>query len=244
MVRPPEADGSQDMPEAMLHVTEASSSSEKDLTRLFRTAFQDALGGIGEMDGAIYDVEGFCGRKFRLFLNNLVRSMAGDARYLEVGVFKGATLCPVISGNTVRAIGIDNWSWDKDNVCTTTFYKNLAKFKTTQSVVSVIENNFRNVNPAIMGKNNIYFYDGSHEEKDQYDGIAWAIEGLDDTSIVLVDDWNWPQVRRGTMNALRDAKVNIDYVLELRTTFDDSFPTIAYGTSDWHNGFFGAVISK
>jgi hypothetical protein len=46
------------------------------------------------------------------------------------------------------------------------------------------------------------------------------------------------------MNALRNAGAAIDYMVELRTSFDNNIPSPAYGGSDWHNGFFGAVISK
>jgi hypothetical protein len=205
------------MTDVTLHLTEMTVSSEDRLSKLFARALQDAIANKGQMDDEIYRVEGFCGRKFRLLLNNLVREMSGDARYLEVGIFKGATFCPVICGNSVKATGIDNWSWDKDNSCAPTFYNNLAKFKNNKSIVTIIEDQFRNVAAGLLGRFNIFFYDGSHEEKDQYDGIAWAMNALENFSIVLVDDWNWLKVRRGTMNALRDANVIIHYMVELRT---------------------------
>jgi predicted O-methyltransferase YrrM len=232
------------MADATLHVIEMTSSPGDALVDAFKAALQDALANRGTMDQEVYAVDGYCGRKFRLFLNNLVSRLGGKARYLEVGIFKGATLCPVISGNTVRATGIDNWSWDKDNTVAGAFYRNLAKFKTHESRVTIIEENFQTLPVSSVGKFNIYFYDGDHREKDQYDGIAWAMPALDDQAIVLVDDWNWTQVRSGTMNALRDAKAEIQYMVELRTSFDNEIPTPAFGGSEWHNGFFGAVISK
>jgi hypothetical protein len=110
--------------------------------------------------------------------------------------------------------------------------------------VTIVENDFQKLRAEDVGTFNIYFYDGSHSEKDQYDGIVWAMPALERTSIVLVDDWNWAHVRTGTMNAIRDMEVTIEYMLELRTSFDDQIPQPACGGSDWHNGFFGAVISK
>lgn len=71
-----------------------------------------------------------------------------------------------------------------------------------------------------------------------------ALPALDDQAVLLVDDWNWVRVRRATMNALRDAGVQVEFSLEVRTSFDDTIPAHAHGQSDWHNGMFAAVISK
>jgi hypothetical protein len=229
---------------AVLHTTEVKTSTQSSLTQIFSTAFHDAMAGRGSMDEEVYKVDGFCGRKFRLLLNNMVKMQNGLARYLEVGSYKGATICPVMSNNSVVATVIDDWSWDVDNKVASSFHENVAKFKTPNTKLTVIEDNFRNIGPNDIGKFNIYFYDGNHNEKDQYDGIIWSMAALDQTAIVLVDDWNWLRVRSGTMNALRDAGVQIEYMLELRTSFDDKVPRPAFGKSDWHNGFFGAVISK
>jgi predicted O-methyltransferase YrrM len=232
------------MADATLHITEIKASSSDRLSSAFQQALQAAIVDKGEMDKDIYSVKGFCGKKFRLFLNNLVRELSGTARYLEVGVFAGATLCPIMSGNKVTATVIDNWSWDKDNTIAAEFYRNVAKFKNNQSALTIIEGDFHQVPTDLLGKFNIYFYDGDHREKDQYDGIVWAMNALDTQSIVLVDDWNWSQVRAGTMNALHDVGAKIEYMIEVRTSFDDEIPSPSGGGSDWHNGFFGAVISK
>jgi predicted O-methyltransferase YrrM len=232
------------MADATLHVTEAVSSPASDLVGLMQTAFRDALAGAGPMNPEVYDVGGFCGRKFRLFLNNLVGGCNGTARYLEVGVFRGATLCAALSGNAVAATAIDDWSWDTQNDVARECYANLARFKSSRTPVTLIEKDFRRVPSGLIGSFNIYFYDGAHEEQDQYDGAVWAYPALDDHAILLVDDWNWPSVRAGTLRALRDLDAVIEYSVELRTSFNDEIPGHAFGGSDWHNGFFGAVISK
>jgi len=229
---------------AIAHTTEASVSPKGALPSICRQAFMNALAGHGQMDDAVYSVAGFCGRKFRLLLNNLIRALDGDARYMEVGIFCGATLCAAISNNAVKVTGIDNWSWDKEKGIAAQFYGALAKFKTHKSPVTIIEANFQDVTHAAIGKHNIYFYDGDHSEKAQYDGITWALRALDDEAIILVDDWNWAATRNGTLNALRDAGAKINYMLELRTSFNNEIPEPAYGDSDWHNGFFAAAIAQ
>ena len=184
-------------------------------------------------------MDGFCGRKHRLFFNNLVRAIA-NPRYLEIGIFRGATLCAAISNNKVKATGIDNWT--EYGGQPNEFYANLIATRGADAIVSVVEQDFRTVDYAHIGKFNIIFYDGPHAEKDQYDGVAMTLPALDDQAILLVDDWNADHVRRGTMNALRDANVQIDFSLEVRTSFDNTMPSVAFAASDWHNGLLAAAI--
>ena len=52
-------------------------------------------------------------RKFRQSKSDPAAAPRGsfdDARYSEVGVWKGSTLCSAIYGNKVRALAADNWS--------------------------------------------------------------------------------------------------------------------------------------
>jgi hypothetical protein len=224
------------------HITLAETSSIPPIVQAVRRAFEDAMTGKGAMDDRVYYVPGFCGKKHRLFVNNLVRSI-DNPRYLEIGIFRGATLCAAISDNKVKVTGVDNWSeyGGKANE----FYTNLAAIKGPDSSVTILEQDFRSIHFDHIGKFNIYFYDGPHQEKDQYDGVRMALPALDDHAILIVDDWNWQRVRSGTLNALRDAGVRTDFTLELRTSFDDQIPSTFFGGgSDWHNGMFAAVVSK
>lgn len=211
------------------------------LTETMKVAFDKALSGAPIFNARVYDVEGFCGRKHRAFINLLIQ-MVEDARYLEVGVFRGATLCAAVSGNKVRALGVDNWSeyGGKANE----FYANLAQIKDVQSSVSILEQDFRTVPYDHIGKFNVYFYDGPHSYEDQYDGVLLALPALDDLAVLIVDDWNWERVREGTFNALADSGATIDYGIELRTSMDESIPSFAHRESHWHNGICAFVIRK
>jgi hypothetical protein len=223
------------------HITQIEISSRPALAQCVRAAFEDALAGLGSMDERVGKVDGFCGQKHRLFFNNLTRSVE-NPRYLEVGIFRGATLCAAIAGNKVRVTGVDNWTEYGGKAAE--FYTNLAAIRGPEASVTIIEQDFRTVPYAHIGKFNIYFYDGPHSIEDQYDGIRMAMPALDDQAILLIDDWNWQHVRDGAFKAVRDAGRQIDFSIELRTSFDNAIPPVAYGQSDWHNGMFAAVISK
>ena len=91
---------------------------------------------------------------------------------------------------------------------------------------------------------NIYLFDGPHGEQDQYDGIILAQAALSNPHIVIVDDWNYPQVRRGTLRGLIDINCQLKTTIEIRTTFDGSHADPCRQNSDWHNGYFIAEVLR
>ena len=81
-----------------------------------------------------------------------------------------------------------------------------------------------------------------------------AQKALDDEFILIIDDWNNPYPRNGTISAVNDLKLKVLFSVEIRTTGDDSYAAEPDGShpssplhlqnSNWHNGYFIAVIKK
>jgi hypothetical protein len=230
-----------DPPPPYAQITATSSKQIDALGKAARDAFQDAMAMRGKLRDESFRVQGFSGRKFRLFLNNLMTQVP-DPRYLEIGLYHGASFCSALFGNKVRATGIDNWTEYQGK--RELFTQNLDKFRADETDVEIIEKDYRQVEYDKIGKFNILFYDGSHAEKDQYDGVLLPQLAMDNVSILIVDDWNWDRVRKGTFDALRDARLHIDYSIEVRTTFNGEMPLVAGAGSEWHNGCVVAVLSK
>ena len=59
--------------------------------------------------------------------------------------------------------------------------------------------------------------------------------------ILIVDDWNWREVRLGTFRALLDARCRVEASIEIRTNEN---PKLAGRASHWHNGYFIGVVNK
>jgi hypothetical protein len=224
-----------------MHVTTIDQSTTNPLAEKVKTALQSAMAGEGKLPADILNMEGMSGQKYRLFINNLISSL-DDARYLEVGSWAGSTLCSAIHDNAVRALAIDNWSGFGGPAVE--FYGNLARFRTPKAKVSFLEEDYRKVNFAAIGKFNVYLFDGPHTLKDQHDGIIFAQPALEDQFILIVDDWNWEKVRSGTMDAIRDAHLQLEFSAEIRSSLDDTHPPIKGLISDWHNGYLVAAVSK
>ena len=193
----------------------------------------------------VLSIKGMSGRKYRVLINGIVKNLE-DARYLEVGSWAGSTLCSAIWENRVTACAIDNWS--EFGGPSNAFYGNLSRFSTNSAKVSFLNSDFRKVKYDAIGIYNVYLFDGPHEAKDQYDGLALAKPALERISIFVVDDWNWDAVRSGTFDAINDAGFSIEYGIEVFSTPDNLHPAV-HGfpineESDWHNGYFIGVLSK
>jgi hypothetical protein len=191
-------------------------------------------------------MESMSGRKYKNFINRLISEIP-DARYLEVGTWTGSTACSAMYKNNVNCFFVDNWDqFNPMGNVKNLFFEHTQKIKqeSPQANYSFLENDFRKVPYQDIGKYNVYFFDGPHEEKDQYDGVVYAQPALEDEFIFICDDWNWHQVRAGTAQAFSDLGIDIRYSLEVRTTLDGSTPQVVYETSDWHNGYFIASCKK
>src|SRR5215469_2306395 len=150
-------------------------------SRLVMESLNSAMLGNGKLtDDDILAVDGMSGRKYRIFINNLIGSMP-DARYLEIGVWQGSTLCAAIYKNKVRALAIDDWSGFGGP--SSIFFANLSRFK-GEARVSLLDSDFRTVKFDSIGKFNVYFYDGPHNDAAQFDCVNLVQAALDDEFVI------------------------------------------------------------
>lgn len=215
------------------------------LSRNVEAAMEAALRGSSKVNDELLSILGMSGKCYRMFINNLCESVA-DCRYLEVGSWAGSTLCSAIFGNQIRALAIDNWSqFDGPQHL---FFHHLSRFSSKTTAVSFLNSDFRAAPFAAIGRYNVYLFDGPHEYQDQYDGLAFARDALEDEIVFIVDDWNWPGVRSGTLDAIRDAGWRCEYSIQIRSTDNDIHPGdqgLPQGEkSDWHNGYFIGVLKR
>jgi Methyltransferase domain len=209
---------------------------------LLRHALTRALAIETKLPDWIFRMEGMSGRKYRTMVNELIGSL-GDARYLEVGSWAGSTACSAICGNKVKVRCIDNWS--EFGGPKGRFLDNIHKVTTPDLDFQFIESDFRQVDYSAIGRFNVYLFDGPHAEQDQFDGVMVAQPALDDHYILIVDDYNWQDVRDGTQRALRTLGVTVECAVEVRTTQDNAHPIQHQReNSDWHNGYYFAVCRR
>lgn len=207
-------------------------------------ALQSAVNWQLHLPKSLLDIEGMSGRKYRAFINQLVRNVR-DPRYLEIGSWAGSTLCSAIYVNDVQATAIDNWSQFGGPL--DSFFRNVADHVSSKTRVNVINDDFRSVNYSTIGKFNIYLFDGPHERQDHHDGLMMVRPALENTTIFIVDDWNWADIRDGTYAAIAALGAKIEYSASIYTNENGAHPAehdqLVNQNSDWHNGYFIAVLN-
>ena len=144
--------------------------------------------------------EGMATENVGHLLNLAVSFMEPEECYLEVGTWKGRTLSYAMHGNHEKEFyACDNfsdftrpprWYWPfgfgEPKKSLFRALKNASK----NSRVTFLEGDFRKVLPHFNKKLGVYFYDGGHNFKDQFDGLEFALPHMARQSVVIVDDTN------------------------------------------------------
>jgi hypothetical protein len=206
---------------------------------LIDSAFENAERQVSKITNDIVGMEGMSGTKTRHFYNNLLSTE--DGRYLEIGTWKGSSVCSAMCGNKATVLCIDNWSefgGPKDD-----FLKNFEKFK-GKNDATFIESDCFQVDVSQLSKFNIFMFDGNHTSDSHYKALTHYYNCLDDIFIFLVDDWNWETVRKGTQISIQDLNLTILYEKEIRLTWDDSHTPQPEAKDTWWNGIYVAILQK
>ena len=214
------------------------------------TSFEKSIALESNVPEWVLNLDGLSGKKYRHMINNLI-ALIKKPRYLEIGSWKGSTSCAAAIENILCITCIDDWSekfegrsWGYVENPEKVFKNNIKKCIDKETKFKLIKKDFRSVNYKELGKYNLYLFDGPHHEKDQYDALTFVHTALEKKFILIVDDWNWDQVRLGTNKAIQDLNFKIIAGLEIMTTQNSSSAYVQGQNSEWHNGYGFFVIEK
>jgi predicted O-methyltransferase YrrM len=176
----------------------------KEVFRCVREA--DAEGPIAG-PGADSPV-GLSGRKTIGLLQRLARLLAGqgDACYLEIGVYQGASLLAVAAAAPrLACFGIDDFSLlDPKGENLRIVEGRLARLGAKNATLVNLGFEEALADLARVGgrKIGLYFADGPHDYRSQLMALMLALPHLDERAVVVVDDANYPFVRQATRDFL------------------------------------------
>jgi hypothetical protein len=196
-------------------------------------SIDNAQQGISKLNNDILSMEGMSGIKTRHFLNNIVDT--DNVSYLEIGSWKGSTLCSALYGNNPKSvIAIDNFS--EFNGPREEFYSNISILK-NQNISFYDVDCFKFDKTLLLDKINIYFYDGNHSTESHELALSYFYSSLSDSFIYICDDWNWDYVQEGTKRAIDSLSLN---VIQDWSYFSD----YTGDATNWWNGLYIAYIKK
>lgn len=167
----------------------------------------------------------------RFFINEVVRKIARNGIYLEVGTFQGGSLLSAaLFNNSTRCIGIDNFSEIDYGENEKILMENISKFDAKN--IYFLKMDGREAIENIFAKEpnlriSVYFYDGNHSYESQLNGLRMVLPFLARECIIIVDDLNWEQVEMSNKAFLKE-NPNFSSLFKIRTKGDKS--------EDWWNG--------
>jgi len=228
-------------------------NQESTYLDIIDTSLASGLKKTSNLADWVLELEGMSGHCYRHFINQLAHRIP-NCRYLEVGAWKGSTSvsCGFLNKDISMTI-ID--SWEEVDKCRRrrkaiqfksngdpkiAFEDNIAKMQKEGGCqnITIYNKDFRKVKLR-QSNFNLYFYDGPHFKKDQYDGLDLFTSYLDNEFIFIVDDWNWEPVRSGTNQAIKDNNLIVKSQIEI---FDKCKHFRA--ESRFHNGYSIFVLQK
>lgn len=139
----------------------------------------------------ILDVEGLVSRATRDFINAVVSGWPRKLWYVEVGVFRGASLCAASYRTPhARVVGIDNWAFEPnrrqalDNVRLCAAAEGAARVEVVEADAWDLVKN----TSAVPADIDVFFYDGGHEASDQFRALVDFAPKFADEVLILIDD--------------------------------------------------------
>lgn len=179
------------------------------------------------------EIQGLTAVKNQFMLKLAYSCLPENECYFEVGIYCGKTLISALKDAPARkTYACDDFSeaaLDSD-MALSMVLENLQRYG-LRDRVEFFNADFRTVaNASHIGEPiGLYFYDGGHTEEDQRDAITLVAPLLADTALVIVDDWNFPEVPTGTQRGIEESEGTWErlYVLPARHGED---------TGMWWNG--------
>ncbi len=198
------------------------------------------------------DVVGFTSSNELAMLNLAAKLLPEDEAYLEVGTFKGRSMCGTIRDNDDKVFyAMENFLefGMAGQEARAELMTNLGKYGQGKDVRLLEGDCFKLMaEPGIIDRPvGVYFYDGEHTFIAHYLSLAAVEPLLADEALILVDDASWPVVHRAhkmfmdrhpgwTIVEKWDAKVDNDprWANGLHAlTFKRTRPSVVKGRDEW-----------
>ena len=174
----------------------------------------------------------------RHFLNNIG---SYSKNFLEIGSFVGGTFCSTIyeNPNIKNAYSIDNFSeFDLDGETEKKLKENIINFQRKETFVVFQNKNCFEVESLLNNFFDLYIYDGNHSEEAQKKAVTHFKVNMKDQFILIVDDWQFEGVEKGTRDGIKEAKLNVLYE-SIHLT-----PKGEEHNEHWHNGIAIFLLKK
>jgi tRNA G46 methylase TrmB len=168
-------------------------------------------------------------------LSKCVKLIGPDECYLEIGTWKGASLCSAAFHNPdIECYGIDNFSEFNKNSPEEFLKRHIKQFKLSNAqYFKMSYQNFLKTNDTVNGKKvKVLFYDGNHTIGHHSQAMKSCRKLLTDEAVIFIDDIGFSHLKQPILKeVVAFAKKNPEY------TFIKDFSTESeLGPDGFHCG--------
>jgi hypothetical protein len=199
-------------------------------TKLYEL-LEDAMQGKRDLMFADVISNIHCMSRARVYaiINAVVSSLEEGEIYVEVGAYQGGSLISALLGNISKAIGVDSFSEFKETNSYEQTQRNLETYKVDDRATLLnmsYQEFFAELSPDFRIR--AYYYDGEHNYHGQLAGMEAAWKFLSSGSLVLVDDYFYPEVSRAVNDFVHNhaGSIRFLFVMSPREGLD----------ANWWNG--------
>jgi hypothetical protein len=159
-------------------------------------------------------------------INHGVSQMPDNLTFVNVGVWHGFSLLSGMIDNAgKRCVGIDNFAWFGRP--RKAFFERFNNYKSSNHYFYEMDyiEYFSKVHKDPIG---FYVYDGPHRYDAQLRGLQTAEPFFSQNCIIVIDDTNWNDPRRATLDFISQSSHEYRILLD-RTTSRNGHPTLWNG---------------
>lgn len=216
----------------------------KQKIQAIKEAIEKAENHQSKMDETAWSVPALASLKVRHLMNNLG---AISTRYLECGVHKGGLFCSTIrnNNNLVMINANDSFASDEtsEDKAYPQFIGNVEKCKSSGSFFSLtIGDTFEIDQLLISGPIDLYLFDADHSYESQRKAMTHFLPSMADEFIVCVDDWQYGDVKKGTMDGLKESGCEILFQEELLNS--EPYTEDEHRNEEWWRGYAVFLLRK
>lgn len=216
----------------------------QDKILAIQNAIEKAKNHQSKMDQVAWSVPALSSIKLRHLMNNLG---AISTRYMEHGNHRGGVFCSVLRNNPNIEIAYwcDNFASDKitgENI-EDEFMANAMKcIEGTETVLlGEVSNTFDL--PSDFGDDvDLYCFDASHDYDSQRKAMTHFLPSMANEFIVTVDDWQYGDVKKGTIDGIIDSGCEILFQEELLNP--EPYTEDQHLNDLYWRGFYIALLKK
>lgn len=185
-------------------------------------AIEKAKNLQSKIDETAWSVPALSSLRIRHLMNNLGSI---STSYLECGVHRGGLFCSTIRNNPnlINIVANDSFASDATSgeSIESHFFANVTMCASKESSFTMLLGDTFGDLPSIVGLQppiDLYLFDADHSYESQRKAMTHFLPAMADEFIYCCDDWQYGDVKRGTMDGLAESGCEILFQEELLNT--------------------------